>query len=260
MTWLLVAFVALIGLLIGSFLNVVIHRVPAGESVVHPRSRCPGCGSEIAPRDNVPVVSWLLLRGRCRNCGEPISARYPLVELLTAAVFVVMALTFGASAELPAYLYLGAVGVALAIIDLDTKRLPDPLTLPSYIVGIVLLGAASAIDDTWSALGRALLGMAALFAFYLLLAVLYPAGMGLGDVKLAGVLGLYLAYQSWGVLIVGGFLGFLLGALVGGGLMLVQRAGRKSKIPFGPFMLGGALIALVVGGALWDLYTGTLVA
>jgi leader peptidase (prepilin peptidase)/N-methyltransferase len=257
-TWLLVGFVGLLGLLIGSFLNVVIHRVPAGESVVHPRSRCPGCGTEIAPRDNIPVLSWLLLRGRCRTCGEPISIRYPLVELLTAAVFIVMALTFGVSAELPAYLYLGAVGVALAMIDLDTKRLPDPLTLPSYPVGLVLLGAASLVDGTWSSLGRGLLGMVALFLFYGLLWFVYPAGMGLGDVKLAGLLGLYLAYQSWGVLLVGGFLGFLLGAVVGIGVIVAQRGGRKTKIPFGPFMLAGALMALVVGGRVWELYTGAL--
>jgi leader peptidase (prepilin peptidase)/N-methyltransferase len=257
-TWILVAGCGLLGLLIGSFLNVVIHRVPRGESVVHPRSRCPGCESEIAPRDNIPVVSWLLLRGRCRNCGEPISVRYPLVELLTGAVFALLAGIFGLSAELPAYLYLGAVGVALALIDLDTKRLPDVLTLPSYVVGIVLLGIASAVDGTWGSLGRGLLGMGALFAFYFLLAFIYPAGMGFGDVKLAGVLGLYLAYQSWGVLIVGGFLGFLLGAVVGGGLMIAQRAGRKSKIPFGPFMLAGTLIALVVGQSLWDAYLGVI--
>jgi leader peptidase (prepilin peptidase) / N-methyltransferase len=257
-TWLLVGFVGLIGLLIGSFLNVVIHRVPAGESVVHPRSRCPGCGSEIAPRDNIPVISWLILRGKCRNCGEPISIRYPLVELGTSAVFVVLALTFGVSAELPAYLYLGAVGVALAMIDFDTQRLPDALTLPSYPVGLVLLGAASLVDGTWSSLGRGLLGMVALFLFYGVLWFIYPAGMGLGDVKLAGVLGLYLAYQSWGVLVVGGFLGFLLGAVVGLVVIAVQRGGRKTKIPFGPFMLAGTLIALVTGARVWDLYLGSL--
>lgn len=233
MTWVLVATVALFGLVIGSFLNVVIYRVPAGLSVVHPRSRCPGCEVEIAPRDNIPVLSWLILRGRCRHCAEPISFRYPLIEALTAAVFVALALTLGFSAQLPAYLYLGAVGVALAVIDLDTKRLPDPLTLPSYPVGILLLAVASGVDGTWPALWRGLLGMVALFAFYFLLAVIYPAGMGLGDVKLAGVLGLYLAYQSWGVLLVGGFMAFLLGAVVGVALMLVQRAGRKSMIPLG---------------------------
>jgi leader peptidase (prepilin peptidase)/N-methyltransferase len=257
-TALLLVFCGLLGLLVGSFLNVVIHRVPRGESVVRPRSRCPGCGSEIAPRDNIPVVSWLLLRGRCRGCGEPISARYPLVEALTAVVFVILAAEFGWSAELPAYLYLGAVGVALALIDLDTRRLPNSLTLPSYAVGGVLLGIAALVEGDPSAWLRGLGGMAALFAFYFLLAFLYPAGMGFGDVKLAGVLGLYLAYQSWGTLVVGGFLGFLLGALVGGGLMLARRAGRKSTIPFGPFMLVGALLGLLIGDPVWNRYLDLL--
>lgn len=248
--------IALIGLLIGSFLNVVIHRVPRGESVVHPRSRCPGCENEIAPRDNIPVISWLLLRGKCRHCGTSISVRYPLVEAGTALTFVVMTLAIGINAQLPAYLYLAAVGVALAMIDLDVKRLPNALTLPSYGVGLVLLAVASFVDDDWDALVRGALGMAALFGFYFLLALIYPSGMGFGDVKLAGVLGLYLAYQSWGVLLVGGFLGFALGAFVGGGLMVAKRAGRKTKVPFGPFMLAGTLLGLLVGQQIWDWYIG----
>ena len=239
------ALAALLGLLVGSFLNVVIYRVPRGESVVHPRSRCPGCGYELAWYDNVPVLSWLLLRGRCRRCRAPISARYPLVEALTAVVFGLLAWRFAATWQLPAFLYLGAVGVALAFIDLDTKRLPDVLTLPSYVVGGALLLLPAALDGSWSAYLRAWLGALALFAFYFLLAFIYPAGMGFGDVKLAGVLGLYLGWLGWGVLVVGGFLGFLLGGLIGGGLMIVRRAGRKSKIPFGPFMILGAFLASV---------------
>jgi leader peptidase (prepilin peptidase) / N-methyltransferase len=253
-----VALMALLGLVVGSFLNVVIHRVPAGESVVRPRSRCPGCGTEIAARDNVPVLSWLLLRGRCRSCGAPISIRYPLVELLTAAVFGVLTASIGVTWALPAFLYLGAVGVALGAIDLDTKRLPNALTLPSYAVGGVLLLLPAVADSAWDSYLRAWLGAAALFSFYLLLVLVYPAGMGLGDVKLAGVLGLYLGWLGWGVLVVGGFLGFLLGAVVGAGLMLSSRAGRKTKIPFGPYMLVGALLAIVWGPSLWDRYLGVL--
>ena len=119
MTWLLVVCTALVGLVIGSFLNVVIWRVPRGESVVSPPSHCPGCGHEVRPRDNIPVVSWLLLRGRCRDCGTGISIRYPLVEAGTAAVFVVLTLAIGFEPDLPAFLYLGAIGVALAMIDID---------------------------------------------------------------------------------------------------------------------------------------------
>jgi len=254
----LVLLCALLGVIVGSFLNVVIHRVPLGESIVKPRSRCPGCGTEITPRDNIPVLSWLLLKGRCRTCHEPISARYPAVEILTGVVFAAMAVHFGWDWVLPAFLYLAAVGVALAMIDLDVKRLPDALTLPSYVVGLVLLGAASVANGEPRLMIRAVLGALALFAFYFVLLLVYPAGMGFGDVKLAGVLGLYLAYLGWGSLIVGGFLGFLLGAVVGGGLMLVRRAGRKTMIPFGPFMLAGAFLAIFVGQPLADAYVKTL--
>jgi len=252
------ALLVIAGLLIGSFLNVVIARVPAGESVVHPRSRCPRCGAEIGALDNIPVLSWVLLRGRCRKCAEPISVRYPVVEIAHAALWLVMLWRFGWSWELPAYLYFASVGLALAVIDLDTKRLPNPLTLPSYVVIGVLLLVPAVADGQWSAYLTAWLAGLALFAFYFLLAVIYPSGMGFGDVKLAGVLGLVLGWLGWSVLLVGGFLGFLLGAVVGGALMAVRKAGRKSKIPFGPFMLAGALLAILWGGQVWDAYLDTL--
>ena len=254
----LIAVTAVAGLLVGSFLNVVIWRVPRGESIVHPSSHCPGCGRPVRPKDNVPVVSWMMLRGRCRDCGEPISVRYPLVELGTALVFVVLGLRIGLASDLPAYLYLGAIGVALAMIDVDVKRLPNMIVLPSYIVATTLLLGAATVSGEWSNLLRALLGMTSLYVFYFLLALAYPAGMGFGDVKLAGVLGLYLGWLGWAELIAGGFLGFLFGGLVGGALMVAQRAGRKSQIPFGPFMLTGALAAILWGGALADLYLDSL--
>ena len=247
-----------LGLVIGSFLNVVIWRVPRGESIVSPPSACPNCHHEIRAYDNIPVVSWLVLRGRCRDCGHPITARYPLVELGTGVLFAVMAWRFGLSWELPAYLYLAAIAVALALIDIDVKRLPNVITLPSYAVAGVLLLLPAAIDGRWSDYLTAWLGAVALFAFYFLLAFIYPAGMGFGDVKLAGVLGLYLGWLGWGPLIVGGFLGFLLGAVVGIALMALGKGGRKTKIPFGPYMLAGALIAVIWGQNLADLYTGAL--
>jgi leader peptidase (prepilin peptidase) / N-methyltransferase len=245
---------ALLGLLVGSFLNVVIWRVPRGESIATPPSHCPGCQAPVRPRDNVPVVSWLLLRGRCRDCAAPISGRYPLVELGTSAAFVVVGLRIGFHADLPAFLYLAAIGVALALIDLDVKRLPNAIVLPSYVVGAVLLGVAALAEQDLDAYIRALLGMAALFAFYFLLVFIYPAGMGWGDVKLAGVLGLYLGWLGWAEVITGGFLGFLFGGVFGLALITLRRAGRKSQIPFGPYMLVGALAAILVGGALADLY------
>ena len=243
------------GLIIGSFLNVVIARVPAGQSIVNPPSACPRCHNTIRPYDNIPVVSWLLLRGKCRDCALPISSRYPIVELATGLLFVLMGWRFGLSAELPAYLYLAAAGLALAAIDLDTQRLPNALTLPSYGVGGVLLLIPAVVDGTWDAYFQAWLGALLLFLLYFALAWIYPAGMGLGDVKLAGVLGLYLAWLGWGSLIVGAFLGFLLGALVGVGLILAKKAGRKSRIPFGPFMLAGALLAVLWGQQLADGYS-----
>jgi leader peptidase (prepilin peptidase)/N-methyltransferase len=253
-----VVFITLAGLAIGSFLNVVIWRVPRDESVVSPPSHCPGCDAPIRGRDNIPVLSWLLLRGRCRDCNAPISARYPGVELLTGALFCIVTLAVGLTWALPAYLYLTAVCVALAFIDLDTKRLPNVLTLPSYPVMAGLLLLPAVLDGAWSDYVRALLGGLALFVFYLVLALVYPAGMGMGDVKLAGVLGMALAWLGWGVWFVGTFAGFLLGAVVGLGLMLVRRAGRRTAIPFGPFMVAGTLLAIVFGQAIADWYGGLL--
>ena len=255
---LLVAGCALLGLLIGSFLNVVIHRVPRGESVVSPPSACPVCQSAISPRDNVPVLSWLVLRGRCRHCRTGISARYPLVEAGTAALFGVTAWWAGPVWHLPAYLYLAAVAVALALIDLDVHRLPDAIVLPSYPVLAVLLVGASALEGEWDGLLRAALGAAALFAFYYALAVAKPGGMGFGDVKLAGVLGMALAWHSWAALVVGAFAGFLTGGLLGLALVAARRAGRRSQLPFGPFMLLGAALGLGLGDAVADWYLGLL--
>ena len=242
------------GVLVGSFLNVVIWRVPRGESIVRPPSHCPSCGTPIRPRDNVPVVSWLLLRGRCRTCRTRISPRYPLVELLTGVVFASLAVRVGYDPALPAFLYLGAIGVALALIDIDVKRLPDVIVLPSYVVAVVLLGVAALVDGAGDDALRAAVGMVALYVFYFGLALIYPAGMGFGDVKLAGVLGLYLGWLGWAELVSGAFLGFLYGGVIGLALMALRRAGRKSKIPFGPFMLAGAYTAILWGGPLADLY------
>lgn len=258
MTTLLVAASAVLGLVIGSFLNVVIWRVPRGESVVSPPSACPACGSPVRPRDNVPVLSWILLTRRCRDCGAPISARYPSVEAGTAALFAVTAASIGLSWELPAFLYLAAVSVALALIDIDVHRLPDTIVLPSYLVGGALLAGASLVNQDYGQILRAAIGMAALWLLYFVLALVYPGGMGFGDVKLAGVLGMYLAWLGWAELAVGSFLAFLLGGVVGGVLMAVKRAGRKSKIPFGPFMLLGAYGGIFFGDAVAGWYLGTL--
>lgn len=252
---------AVLGLLIGSFLNVVVWRVPRGESLVQPPSCCPGCGHQIRPRDNVPVLSWLVLRGRCRDCGGSISSRYPLVEAATAVLFVAVVSWAGVTWALPALLYLAAVALALALIDIDTRRLPNAIVLPSYPVALVLLALASlnpgGVSD-WGAYLRALIGGAALYVLYLVLVVVYPGGMGFGDVKLAGVLGLYLAWFGWAELVVGWFAAFLIGGVFAVGLLIAGKAGRKTGIPFGPWMLVGAGLGLIAGEPLAQWYLGLL--
>lgn len=262
------------GLLVGSFLNVVAYRVPAGLSIVSPPSACPRCGEQIKPYDNVPVVSWLLLRAKCRSCREPISARYPLVELATGILFIFVALRFWpaiASAiptvgststtaavagflTLIAFLYLAAISIALALIDLDTHTLPNKIVLPSYIVGAALLGTSGILAGDYSALITGAVGLVALFALYFAMAIAYPGGMGFGDVKLAGVLGLYLGFLGWGPLVVGAFAAFLLGGIYAIALVVAGKATRKNGIPFGPWMLAGAWVGVFIGGAAWNGY------
>ena len=256
--------VGVFGLLIGSFLNVVIWRVPRRESIVSPPSACPRCGQRIAPRDNVPVVSWLVLRGRCRGCRQPISIRYPLVELGTALTFVLVVVRFGLTLAVPAYLYLAAIAVALALIDLDVGRLPDAIVLPAYPVGLALLAAASWADGDWGSLARAGVGGLVLWIAYFTLMkgsalILGKPGMGWGDVKLAGVLGAYLAGGGWGACAVGGFAAFLLGGVFSIVLLVTHRAGRRSGVPFGPWMLLGAAVGIAVGQPLWSAYLGLIV-
>ncbi|GAA3341932.1 A24 family peptidase [Curtobacterium pusillum] len=261
-------FATVMGLAVGSFLNVVVYRVPAGLSVVAPASACPRCGHAIRARDNVPVLSWALLGGRCRDCTAPISARYPLVELATAALFALVVVRFGpalaaardgrsaavATIELVAMLYLMSISVALTLIDLDVHRLPNAIVLPAYPVLAALLLATSALSGDWGSLLRAGVGLVVLGGVYLLLALVVPGGMGLGDVKLAGVLGLVLAYLGWGPLAVGAFGAFVLGGTFAIGLMVVGRARRGSGIPFGPWMLGGAWLGVFSGQSLLDGY------
>lgn len=258
------------GALIGSFLNVVVWRVPRGESLSHPASHCPNCDHPIRPWDNIPLISWLVLRAKCRDCGAPISVRYPLVELGTALFFAAVAWWGVASGELgsllgsPAgvliglvgFLYLAAISIALAIIDLETQRLPNVIVLPAYVVGALLLAASAILGGQPEVLLGAGIGMAALFLFYFLLVLIYPKGMGLGDVKLAGVLGLYLGFLGWGQLAVGAFGAFVLGGVFSIVLLIIGRAGRKTRVPFGPWMLAGAWVGIFSGEQVSTWYLG----
>ena len=268
-----VGIIGVFGLLIGSFLNVVVYRVPAKRSIVSPPSACPHCGAPIRWADNIPVVSWIVLRGKCRDCGAPISVRYPLVELGTGVFFAGVALWFlltqvrrlawsciptwvAPVLALIAYLYLAAVSIALALIDLDTRTLPNRIVLPSYLVGAALLGASGFLAGDLTALATAATGAAALFLFYFLLALVYPRGMGMGDVKLAGLLGLFLGFLGWQAIVVGAFAAFVLGGIFSIVLVAMRRASGKTAVPFGPWMLLGAWLGILFGSDIMGTYLG----
>jgi leader peptidase (prepilin peptidase)/N-methyltransferase len=197
----------------------------------------------------VPLVGWLRLHGRCPACAAPIGTWYLAVELGTAAGFAVMALRFGLSPVLPAYWLLAALAVVLTVIDLQHRRLPDPLTLPAYPATVVLLGAAAlAVPGGARHFLGALAGMAVAWLIFVLLALVYPAGLGWGDVKLSGVLGLYLGWLGAAAVAAGLLGAFVLAALTGLGLIVAGKATRKTQIPFGPFMLASAIVVIAVSG------------
>jgi len=241
-----VALAGVVGAVVGSFLNVVIHRLPRGESLVHPRSRCPACGRQIAGYDNVPIVSWLALRGRCRHCGEPISPRYPVVELLTALAFAAVVLVRSFDDDLILELPFVAGLIALAGIDLDHKLLPNKIVYPLAAYGLI----AMLLVERDDLLEHVIAGTGA-FAFLLVAVIAYPRGMGMGDVKLAGVMGLYLGASVIPALLVA----FLSGSLAG--IVILAREGaaaRKKAIPFGVFLALGGIIGVLAGPELIDLY------
>lgn len=268
------AFAAVLGLLIGSFVNVVVYRVPAGISVISPGSACPKCGSAVRPFDNVPVLSWLVLGGRCRDCRQPIAVRYPLVEgavgvgfglvawwrwpALADAAQAALAPLVGQALVLIAFLYLCAITAALALIDLETHTLPNVIVLPAYLVGGGLLCAGAVLTGRPEALVTAGIGSVCAFLLYLVLALAVPGGMGFGDVKLAGVMGMFLGFLGWPQLIVGVFAAFALGGLFGIVLIAARRAGRRTGIPFGPWMLAGAWIGAIAGPSIVSAYLAVL--
>ena len=251
------------GLIIGSFLNVVIYRVPLSLSIVRPGSACPSCHTPISARDNIPVVSWLVLRRRCRHCGAPISARYPLVELGTAALWALLAWwALGDWALraplLPLVLVLAGAGVALSMIDIDHHRLPDAIVVPLYPVTVVGLVVAGLLGSSWpwlAALEGAGVWLLLIGGLWLISA---GRGMGFGDVKVAPILGATLGWLSLGTSLVGLLAAFVLGGVVGLVLMLGRRAGRGTKIPFGPYLFAGALVGMLVGQPIWDAYVGSM--
>jgi len=268
--------VSLLGLLVGSFLNVVILRLPRMMeiawkrecreilelpaepeerfSLVYPPSRCPGCGAAVRPWQNVPIVSWLLLRGRCSSCRAPISVQYPIVEAVSGLMSGVCAWHFGWGPQLAAALLLTWALIALTVIDLRTMLLPDSITLP-----LLWLGLALALWPVFADLGSAVVGA---MAGYLSLWTIYhlfrlatgKEGMGYGDFKLLGALGAWMGWQALPMIVL---LSSLVGALVGVGLILARRIGREMPIPFGPYLAAAGWIALIWGDNLQDMYLRT---
>jgi leader peptidase (prepilin peptidase) / N-methyltransferase len=244
------AFAGISGAVIGSFLNVVVYRLPIGQSLVKPRSHCPSCQTPVAPRDNVPLLSWLFLKGRCRHCGETISARYPAVELLTALCFVAVVLARGIHPELIALIPFTAALIAISFIDLQHKIVPNRIVGPAAIYGVV-----TAVAFRTHVVPELLIAGVGAFTFFLVAALINPRGMGMGDVKLAGVMGLYLGRLVIPALLIA----FLVGSVVG--VAIVMRHGvrsRKVGVPFAPFMALGGLVAMLAGQQLIDFYLDNL--
>jgi leader peptidase (prepilin peptidase)/N-methyltransferase len=238
------------GLLIGSFLNVVAYRLPRGESLVHPRSRCPSCDTQLRAVDNIPVVSWLALRGRCHACGAPISVRYPLVELTTGALYVAVVVSQDDAVRIVLGLLLVTALVPITLIDLDHRIIPNRITGPAALLALI---AIAALDPDF--LLEAVLAGVAGGGVFLIAAVLYPRGMGMGDVKLAGMLGLYLGRAVAPAILVA----LITGVVVGAAIIARKgmQEGRKAAVPFGPFLALGGLIGFFVGNELVDAYLDT---
>jgi leader peptidase (prepilin peptidase)/N-methyltransferase len=245
-----IALAGVLGLVVGSFLNVVAYRLPRGESLVAPRSRCPVCETPIASYDNVPVLSWLLLRGRCRHCATRISARYPLVEAATALLYVAVVLVEGADRDVWLGIAFVTMLVPVTLIDLDERIIPNRLLLPGAVVGLALVLGIQSGD-----LVEHLIAAFAAGGFLLLAVLAHPRGMGMGDVKLAGVMGIYLGRAVGPAMLVA----LVSGTLVGLAIIVRKGAkeGRKTPVPFGPFLAFGGLVGLLAGNEIVDWYLDT---
>jgi leader peptidase (prepilin peptidase)/N-methyltransferase len=243
----LFAIAPIAGLALGSFANVLVYRLPRRESLVAPRSRCPECGTQVRAYDNLPVVSWLLLRGHCRDCGARISPRYPVVEATMALLWVAVVLAKGSVASILLGLAFVTLLVPVALIDLEHRIIPNRLLAPGAVVGVAILALAAP-----SSLPEHLIAGGAAGLFFLLAVLAYPRGMGMGDVKLAAVMGLYLGRSVAPALLVALIAGTLVGAVI-----IARKGaaeGRKTAVPFGPFLALGGIVALFAGATIVDWY------
>jgi leader peptidase (prepilin peptidase)/N-methyltransferase len=240
-------FAGVLGAIFGSFLNVVAYRLPRHESVVAPASHCTGCGTPVKPYDNIPILSYLLLRGHCRSCGAPISVRYPLVEALTAALCAGAVLAHSSAAGIALSVVLVLLVVPAALIDLEHRIIPNKITA---LGAVLALAIGLALDPAGEP--ERLIAAVAAGGFLLLAALAYPGGMGMGDVKLAGMMGLFLGAAVAPAMLIGLVTGVLLGAAI-----IARKGvsrGRKTAVPFGPFLALGALVAIFAGQPIVDLY------
>jgi leader peptidase (prepilin peptidase)/N-methyltransferase len=244
---LLIAGCGLLGLAIGSFLNVVIYRIPRDESIVTPRSRCPSCAAPIKEYDNIPVLSWVLLRGKCRHCHAPISPRYLVVELATGVLFGGLAARMGYAWELPAFLVFLAALLALSCIDLELLILPKKIVYPSLLLVTLLLALASGATHDWNRLGVGAICAAAWFAFFFAMNFASPRILGFGDVRLAPLLGLALGWLGWRYVVLGFFAANFIGLVIGVVLIASRRMKRDQPIPYGIFLAAGAAFAIYAG-------------
>lgn len=252
-TTLVVVACAVMGLVVGSFLTVVVDRVPRGGSVIAPPSACGSCGNRLTALDLVPIGSWVALRGRCRHCDADIGVEPLVIEGATATIFVLFGLRFGADAVLPAFCVLGAALVALVWIDLREFRLPREITYTAFVLSSIVIVVAGLVGDEPRRIWQAFLGAGIALAIMGLIYLASRGGMGDGDVRLAPLLGLHLGWINPGIVPVGLFLGFLIGAVVGVAAMAIGSAGRKTALPFGPFLAAGTVLAVFVGQDVIDL-------
>ena len=255
MLGLLIGLCAVLGLAVGSFLNVVIYRVPRDESIVSPRSSCPTCGAQIREKDNIPVVSWLVLHGRCRDCQAPISTRYPLVELGCCALFAGTAARFGRQWDLPAYLVLFAGLLALSCIDVERMILPKKIVYPLTVLVAALLLLAAAATGRWHDLVIGVICGAGWFAVFFAMNLASPRILGFGDVRLSFVLGLSLGWLGVGYVLLGFFAANLIGAVIGIVLIATKHMDRQSQIPYGVFLAAGCAVAVFAGPEILRPFT-----
>lgn len=243
-----------VGLIVGSFLNVCIWRIPRGESIVWPSSKCPDCGAPIKPWDNVPVLSYLILRGRCRQCKSSISLRYPIVEAMNGLLYVFTLYRFGQGWHTVFYMALASSLIVVTFVDLEHQIIPDRITVPGVLIGIAL--SFFILPDPFKPgfmLGwkNSLIGAGAGFVFFYAVAVLSKGGMGGGDIKLMAMVG---SIVGWKGVALTTFIGSLTGAIAGVLIIIFKGGGRKTKVPFGPFLALGTLISLYFGGWIWSWY------